>query len=176
MVRDHHHSGFTGLVTGLSDEQHAFKMGFDRGQIVLLTYRIKKGMAALELITQIKHAKITEYPTSKGQYNMEGMPDTATILSQLTTGTLEDASVTDIDDVPELTQSKNTFTEHIDPVIRKNIEVAAVHHFGPIGALVCEEQLEDYRGDLRTVLFAIAREVGANESDTRAFFESISAN
>jgi hypothetical protein len=173
MVRDHHHNGFTGLVTGLSDEQHAFKIGFDRGQIVLLTYRIKKGVVALELMTQIKQAKITEYPTSKGQYTMEGMPDTTTILSQLTTGTLDDSTVTDIDDVPELSHSADTFTDNIDSVIRKNIEVAAVHHFGPIGALVCEELLNNYRGDLRTALFAIAREVGADETDTRAFFKSI---
>ncbi|MCP4470837.1 MAG: hypothetical protein GY815_09150 [Gammaproteobacteria bacterium] len=175
MVRDHHHSGFTGLVTGVSDKQHAFKIGFNRGQIVLLTYRIRKGIQALELLEQIKHAKITEYPTSKGQYNMEGMPDTSTILSQLTSGTLDDTTVTKISDVPELGSSANTFTKNIDPVMRKNIEVAAMHHFGPIGAMVCEELINDYRGDLRTLVFAIAQEVGADESDTRAFFESISA-
>ncbi len=176
MVRDHHHNGFTGLVTGVSDEQHAFKIGFDRGQIVLLTYRIKKGLPALELLMQIKRAKITQYPTSKGEYNREGMADTATILSLLTSGTLGDTTVTETDDVPELGHSASTFTQNLDPVIRKNIEVAAVHHFGPIGALVCDELLNDYRGDLRSVVLAIAQEMGADASDTRAFFESISAD
>jgi len=176
LVRNHHHQGFTGLVTGVSDEQHAFKVGFHAGRIVLLTYRVKKGMPALELLAQIRQAKITEYPTSDGRYAMAGMPDTATILSQLTSSTLDDTTVTEISEVPELPQASADSTRSIDPVVRKNIEVAAVHHFGPIGALVCEELMHDYRGDLRTVVFAIAQEVGANESDARAFFESIAAS
>jgi hypothetical protein len=176
LVCNHHHNGFTGLVTGVSDEQHAFKVGFHAGQIVLLTYRIKKGMPALDLLAQIRQAKITVYPTSDGQYTMGDMPDTATILSQLTSNTLDDTTVTEISEVPELQESPTDGKQRIDPVLRKNIEVAAVHHFGPIGALVCEELMQDYRGDLRRVVFAIAQEVGANESDARAFFESIAAS
>ena len=173
LVRNHHHNGFTGLITGVSEQQHAFKVGFDQGQIVLLTYRIKKGMPALELLARIEQAKVTEYPTSSTQYKMDDMPDTATILSQLTANTLEDATVTEISEVPELEQPQDTYAQHIDSVVRKNIEVAAVHHFGPIGAMVCDELLRDYRGDLRTAVLAIAQEVGANESDTRAFFQSV---
>lgn len=173
LVRNHHHDGFTGLITGVSERQHAFKVGFNLGQIVLLTYRIKKGMPALELLTQIKQAKVTEYPTSGTQYKMDGMPDTATILSQLTANTLDDTTVTEISEIPELEQPENTFSQNIDAVVRKNIEAAAVHHFGPIGAMVCDEILKDYRGDLRTAVLAIAQEVGANEPDTRAFFQSV---
>ena len=172
LVRNHHHSGFTGLITGVSDEQHAFKVGFNNGDIVLLTYRIKKGMPALELLTQISQAKIVQYPTSSGEYSLAGMPDTSTILSQLTANTL-DETVTEITEVPQLDQAENTFTQNIDPIVRKQIEVAAVHHFGPIGAMVCEELLSDYRGDLRTAMVAVAQEVGADESDARAFFESV---
>jgi hypothetical protein len=175
-VRQLHHDGFTGLVTGMSDQQHAFKIGFLRGDIVLLTYRIKKGMAALELLLQMRQAKITEYPTSVGPQGVEGMPDTQTVLSQLTTGTLDDTTVTEFTDIPELKDSDPTFTEHIDPVLRKHIETAAVHHFGPIGAMVCDELLGGYRGDLRTAVLAIAQEVGASESDTLKFFESISSH
>ena len=173
LVRNHHHDGFTGLVTGVSDEQHAFKVGFHLGQIVLLTYRIKKGMPALDLLTQIRQAKITEYPTSDGQYAMDNMPDTGTILSQLTSNTLDDTTVTEITEVPEIKQPTNGSSEDIDPTIRKSIEVAAIHYFGPIGALVCEELMQNYHGDLRSLVFEIAQEVGANESDARAVFDSI---
>ena len=176
LVRNHHHDGFTGLITGVSQQQHAFKLGFDQGQIVLLTYRIMKGLPALELLSQIRQAKITQYPTSGTQYSAEDMPDTASVLSQLTGNTLDDSTVTDIEAVPELEADDETSSENIDPVMRKNIEVAAVHHFGPIGALVCDELLEDFRGDLRTAVFEIAQEVGASETDTRAFFETISSS
>lgn len=173
LVRNHHHNSFTGLVTGVSDEQHAFKVGFHVGEIVLLTYRIKKGMPALDLLAQIKQAKITEYPTNNGQYTMENMPDTGAILSQLTSNTLDDTTVTEISEVPEMQKASESNSQRIDPVLRKSIEVAAIHYFGPIGSLVCEELMQDYRGDLRSLVFEIAQEVGANESDARAFFDSV---
>jgi hypothetical protein len=176
LVRNHHHDGFTGLVTGVSEQQHAFKIGFDEGQIVLLTYRIKKGEQALQLMSQMTQAKVAQYPTSSAHHSVDRVPDTASILSQLTGNTLDDTTVTGIEAVPELNSSGDTYTEVIDPVMRKNIEVAAVHHFGPIGAMVCEEMLQNFRGDLRTAVFEIAQEVGASEDDTRAFFESISIN
>lgn len=176
LVRNHHHDGFTGLVTGVTDQQHAFKIGYRNGQIVLLTYRILKGQSALELMTQMKQAKVTQYPTSEVEYHAEDMPNTESILSQLTGNTLDDTTVTVIDQVPEMKSSDQPAGDRIDPVTRKHIEIAAVHHFGPIGAIVCEELLHDYRGDLRTAVFQIAQEVGANETDTRAFFASISAS
>ena len=174
-VRNHHHGGFTGLVTGISDRQHAFKVGFDRGDIVLLTYRIKKGMPALQLMTQMRQTKITEYPANETQYVMEGIPDTAAILSQLTANTRDDTTTTDISEVPDLQQRRDVSVRALDPMMRKSIESAAVHFFGPIGAMVCDEALQDYQGDLREVVLTIAQEVGASDSDTRAFFDSIAA-
>ena len=63
-VRNLHHKAFSGLITGVSDDNHSFQIGFDQGAIILLTYRIKKGLAALQLITQIERARITEHPNS----------------------------------------------------------------------------------------------------------------
>ena len=173
LVRTHHHEGFSGLITGVSDEQHAFKMGFHRGDIELVTYRVKKGMPALDLLTRMSQAKVTVYQSSSGKYQSEGMPDTATILSQLTANTLDDTTVTEFSEVPEMKQPKSNSSDPIDATTRKRIEAAAVHYFGPIGAMICEELLEDYRGDIRTAVFAIAQEVGASEEDTRAFFQSV---
>ena len=50
-----------------------------------------------------------------------------------------------------------------------------MHHFGPIGAMVCEEHLHDAKGDVRSIMLGIAQEVGASEADTRAFFQSVSS-
>jgi len=102
LVRRHHHNAFSGLITGMSDSRHSFQIGFDRGEIVLLTYRIKKGLPALQDITQIERAKITEHPNSDIQETAAGGPDTSVILSQLTANTLDETTTmtTDISDVP----------------------------------------------------------------------------
>ena len=64
----------------------------------------------------------------------------------------------------------------LDAGMKKNIEAAAIHHFGPIGAMVCEEHLHAGADDARSVMLAIAQEVGASETDTLAFFKSVSEN
>lgn len=175
LVRNYHHSGYSGLITGVSDNQHSFQIGFDRGEIVLLNYRIKKGQAALEQITQIERAKITEHPQMEIQDLSGDMPETSSILSRLTANTLDDtASNTDISDVPALNENRSPSRSVIDPALKKVIETAAVHHFGPIGAMVCEEHLDAPRGDIRAIILAIAQDVGANEADTKAFFQSVS--
>ena len=176
LVRNYHHDGFSGLITGVSDEQHAFKIGFHQGEIELVTYRVKKGMPALDLLARMSQAKITVYATTTGKYQAEGMPDTATILSQLTANTLDDTNITEISEVPEIRQPQNSVGNPIDARTRERIEAAAIHYFGPIGAMICDEPLEDYRGDIRTAVFAIAQEVGASEEDTRAFFNTVAAN
>ena len=176
LVRNYHHDGFSGLITGVSDEQHAFKIGFHQGEIELVTYRVKKGMPALDLLARMSQAKITVYATTAGKYQGEGMPDTATILSQLTANTLDDTNITEISEVPEIRQPQNSVGNPIDARTRERIEAAAIHYFGPIGAMICDELLEDYRGDIRTAVFAIAQEVGASEEDTRAFFNTVAAN
>ncbi len=177
LVRNHHHNAFSGLITGVSDARHSFQIGFDNGEIVLLTYRIKKGMAALQLITQIERAKISEHPNSDIHESAGQVPNTSTVLSQLTANTLDDTSTTNIQDIPSPRRARRTQgveTVKIDARLKQIIETAAVHHFGPIGALVCEEHLHDTNGDVRAIMLGIAQDVGASDADTRAFFQSIS--
>ena len=177
LVRNHHHNVFSGLITGVSDNNHSFQIGFDRGEIVLLTYRIKKGMAALQLIAQIERAKITEHPGSDIQETASEVLDTNVVLSQLTTNTLDETTTTttNINDVPAPPQTSITSSSRsVDARLKKIIENAAIHHFGPIGALVCEEHLADPQGDVRAIMLNIALDVGASESDTQAFFQSVS--
>ena len=181
-VRDYHHTGFSGLITGVSDSQHSFQIGFDQGQIVLMSYRIKKGMPALQLISQIERAKITEHPNTDIQESGGEVPDTSTILSRLTANTLDDTNTTtDISEVPappgnrESAPSGNSQAP-VDAGLKKKIETAAIHHFGPIGAMVCEEHLANAGGDVRAVMLKIAQDVGANEADTKAFFQSVSGS
>ncbi len=175
LVRNHHHNDFSGLITGVSDSNHSFQIGFDQGQIVLLTYRIRKGAAALDLISQIERAKITEHPSSDIQGIVSEVPETSTVLSQLTAQTLDDTTNTDISEVPRPQKTSVTSSRRsIDARLKRIIESAAVHHFGPIGAMVCEEYLAEPQGDVRKIMLSIAQEVGASEFDTRAFFQEIS--
>ena len=175
LVRNHHHNAYSGLITGVSDIQHSFQIGFDQGEIVLLNYRIKKGLAALQLITQIERAKITEHANFDTRDSGVEVPDTSTILSRLTANTLEDTTTTNIDDVPALRKDRRAGNQRaVDLSMKKAIEAAAVHHFGPIGAMVCEEHLAHAEGDIRVVILKIAQEVGASEEDTNAFFEMVS--
>ncbi|MEM7564832.1 MAG: hypothetical protein AAF353_17550 [Pseudomonadota bacterium] len=179
-VRDYHHTGFSGLITGVSDSQHSFQIGFDQGQIVLMSYRIKKGLAALQLIAQIERAKITEHANSDIKEGGE-VPDTSTILSRLTANTLDDTNpTTDISDVPappppKGSKSASGSQRAVDSGLKKTIETAAIHHFGPIGAMVCEEHLSGANGDVRSIMLKIAQDVGASEADTKAFFQSVSS-
>ena len=175
LVRNHHHNEFSGLITGVSDTQHSFQIGFDQGEIVLLTYRIKKGMAALQPITQIERAKITEHPNTD-IHEGETALDTSAVLSRLTSNTLDDTTTnTDLNDIPEPPPTSTTTTSRsVDSKLRKIIETAAIHHFGPIGAMVCEEHLANPEDDVRRIMLKIAQDVGANEADTKAFFQSVS--
>ena len=176
LVRNHHHNAFSGLITGVSDARHSFQIGFDHGEIVLLSYRVKKGMSALPLIAQIERAKITEHPTSDIQDATGDTLDTSAVLSQLTANTLDETTtlITEINDVPTPRQTSQTSNGSLlDARLKRIIESAAIHHFGPIGAMVCEEHLANPEGDSRAILLAIAQDVGASEADTRAFFESV---
>ena len=176
LVRNHHHDAYSGLITGVSDRQHSFQIGFDQGNIVLLNYRIKKGLAALQLITQIERAKISEHANSDIHDSGSEVPDTNTILSRLTTNTLDDTTgKTDISDVPAMRETSGSSSQRaVDSGLKKIIETAAIHHFGPIGAMVCEEHLTHAQGDVRAVMLKIAQDVGASEADTKAFFRMVS--
>ena len=175
LVRNHHHNKYSGLITGVSDNQHSFQIGFIDGEIVLLTYRITKGMAALQHITQIERAKITEHP-SDDMPESDTPLDTSSVLSRLTANTLDETTTaTDINDIPEpKPTSSSTTSRSVDSKLRKIIETAAIHHFGPIGAMVCEEHLANPEDDVRRIMLRIAQDVGANEADTKAFFQSVS--
>ena len=176
LVRNHHHNAFSGLITGVSDTGHSFQIGFDHGEIVLLSYRVKKGMSALPLIVQIERAKVTAHPTSDIQDATGDALDTSTVLSRLTANTLDETTtlITEINDVPAPRQASQAPNgSPVDARLRRIIESAAIHHFGPIGAMVCEEHLANPVGDSRAILLAIAQDVGASEADTRAFFESV---
>ncbi len=190
LIRNHHHSGFTGLITGVSNEQHSFQVGFHDGQVVLLTYRIFKGDRALEKITQIERAKITQHPNTEIAGSQAELQDTSTILSRLTTKTDKELSSAVIDVVPELssplvtatgpsTAGMASFSEnHVATPGNKQLKViksAAIHHFGPIGAMVCDEYLSASNLEnieLPILLRRIAAEVGANDIDTEAFLNS----
>lgn len=97
LVRHHHLNAFSGLITGVSDSNHSFQIGFEQGNIVLLNYRIKKGDAALQLITRIERAKITEHPGRNIQNSGSDIPDTGFVLSQLTAHTLNETTNITID-------------------------------------------------------------------------------
>jgi len=176
LVRSRHHDGYSGLLTGVTELQHSFQVGFDNGNIVLLSYRIRKGLAALQLISQIERAKISEYPVTAPVERSSDVPDTGTILSSLTSNTRDDTtSITEISDVPSpQSMRKSGQSGTVDVKMIEIIEAAAIHHFGPIGAMVCAEYLHEARGDVRQLMLEIVNEVGASEADSRAFFESIS--
>jgi hypothetical protein len=177
LVRNHHHNAFSGLITGVSDSNHSFQIGFDHGKIVLLTYRVKKGAAALHLMSQIERAKISEHPNADIHEVGGEVPNTGLILSELTAQTLDETTtmMTDISNLPSPRQTSVTSSPRsVDARLRQIIERAAIHHFGPIGAMVCEDHLVDPRGDVKAIMLEIAQEVGASESDTSAFFDSVS--
>ncbi len=178
LVRNYHHDAYSGLITGVSDRQHSFQIGFDQGNIVLLNYRIKKGLAALQLISQVERVKISEHANSDIHDSGTEVPDTSTILSRLTANTLDDITgKTDISDVPAMPETRGSSSRRlVDSGLKKIIETAAIHHFGPIGAMVCEEHLAHAQGDVRALMLKIAQDVGASEADTKAFFQMVSGS
>ena len=176
-VRNLHDNAYSGLITGVSDDNHSFQIGFDQGAIILLTYRIKKGMAALQLIIQIERARITEHPNSDIHEAAGEDLDTHEVLAQLTANTLDETTtmITSITDVPTRPQIGGpSDPSSVDAKLKRLIQTAAVHHFGPIGAMVCDEHLDDPQGDVRAIVFSIAQDVGASEADTEAFLETVS--
>lgn len=173
----HHQDEFTGLITGISGSDHSFQIGFNRGQIVLLSYRIIKGSAALEKIAEIDRAKITEHPITELPNSQPKLPSTSDILSRLSsTPTQTDTNLDTlrVPDPPQTTPASNG--KITDAKLKKVIEAAAVHHFGPIGAMACEEHLtyaDEHNIDFSTLMLRIATDAGASESDTQAFIATV---
>lgn len=177
LVRNHHGAGYSGLITGVSDQGHSFQVGFDHGRIALLSYRIKKGAAALELIAQIERARISEHPNSEFPAASGEVPETSRILSRLI-GAMGGAELVrpELSAVPEMPPSAITSTARkIDKKLRQAIEAAAVHHFGPIGAIICAEHLDDCNGDVRQVMLLIAQDAGLDEAEAQAFYQSVTS-
>ncbi len=177
LVMNYHHDGFTGLITGISDSKHSFQIGFNGGQIVLLTYRITRGNAALDKIAQIECAKITEHPITDLPNSQAELPSTSDILYRLSSTPTETNTNLDTIRVPLPPTIGRASTDGVnDAKLKKIIEAAAVHHFGPAGAMVCEEHLlhaEKNDTDFTTLMHRIAVDVGASESDTQAFIETV---
>ena len=177
LVRSHHHNAFSGLITGVSDSKHSFQVGFDHGEIVLLTYRIKKGLQALPFISQIERARITEHPTTDIQDATGDALDTDMVLSQLVAHTLDETitMTNHINDGSAPRQiSPGGAPGALQSRTKKAIEAAAMRHFGPIGAMVCEQHLTLSEGDIETIALAIAEDAGVSEAEARAFLNSIS--
>ena len=174
LVRGHHRDAYSGLITGLCDRQHAFQIGFDRGDIVLLSYRVKKGIDALPFIMQIERAKITNQMALDISESVTEKLDTSSILSQLTTDTIDDTTTTEISNVGILERDGASDRHRIDRHLKQAIKTAAVHQFGPIAEMVCEEHLANPESDLRTAIMNIALDVGASQDDTETFLQLIS--
>jgi hypothetical protein len=179
LVRDRHLEGFSGLITGVSYNRHSFQIGFDKGKIVLLTYRIKKGQSALRLLTQVERVKVSEYPNAdKPDGHDYSLEDTGTVIARLVARTSDDTTtITRLDEKSIAAEATDiTIPGMLDENMRSAIESAAREHFGPIGEMICAEQLDAAQGDIRSIMLSIAHKVDANEEDTRAFLESVSVS
>ena len=176
LVRNRHLQGFSGLITGVSDLRHSFQVGFDRGEIVLLTYRINKGSPALRLLTRVERVKVSEYPNADTPDGRDDVLDSGTIIARLVARTSDDTTtITRLDEKSIAADATDiTVPGMLDENTRSAIESAAREHFGPIGEMICAEQLDAAEGDIRSIMLSIAHKVGASEEDTRAFLESVS--
>jgi hypothetical protein len=172
-VKTCHLESYSGLIIGVTEGRHSFQIGFERGEIVFLTYRVKKGMEALGLISQIERARVAEHPLIDMPEGRDGSLDTTDIISRLVDRTADDTTtITRMDEIPATIDATDiTVPGQLDAKMRETIETAAREHFGPIGALICEDQLDNPAGDVRTILLSIALEAGAGEADTRAFLK-----
>lgn len=181
-IIDLHHEGFTGLVTGLSDNQHSFQIGFENGEIMLLAYRVSKGNLALDKMVKIESAKTSIHPTTQVSRIQVSMPNTRDILARLTSHTISGDSGFELS-ILELKEPEQRKTEYNGSKSKKSnsklktaIESAAIHHFGPIASIICEKLLSenDVSGkSYKAVMTDIANEVDASKPDTDAFINSV---
>jgi len=174
-VKTRHLEAFSGLLTGVCENQHSFQIGFERGRIILLSCHLRKGMEALRLITRLLRARIAEHPIPAMHAGRDESIDTDAVLAVLVARTADDTTtITRIDESTSRTEQTDlTIPGLLDARLKRAIEAAALNHFGPIGALLCEEQFEKPEGDVRSIIISIAREVDASEDDTRAFLHAV---
>ncbi len=192
LIRIHLRDGISGLITGISEKQHSFQIGFEKGEIVFLTYRVFKSVAALEKLLLIDSAKIIEHLGGAPPSLQEDLPDSRSIMSRLTTGKSaadrgEFASA-NVGSSPKPAPDPRPFSEEskqvstppaqtkIDVSQLDTIKRSAVHSFGPFAAMMCDEHLTPSNLaniELRTLLMRIAQDLGASDTDTRAFIDQI---
>ena len=141
--------------TEKNKKSKAWEKAYDRIKDMILTMKIKPG----EIVSENNLSKQLGISRTPVREAIKALEQEGLIIASNRRKRVYVLTVKEIEEIFEL---------------KKAIESAAVHHFGPIGAIVCEQHLDRPRGDLRTVAMAIAREVGASEADTRAFFNSVS--
>lgn len=193
LIRSHHQNGFSGLLTGVTRSNHSFQVGFLNGEVVLLNYRILRGARALEKMAEIVEVKITEHHTpdiTNITIPQIDLPGINTILSRLTV-TLDDRTAFELSRIKSAPDSEIEIdidlsetappTRAVQQIPDRNkledIKSAAIHHFGPIGAIICDEYLSESNlstTELPELLHLITEDVGADDQDTRAFLQSIS--
>ena len=197
VLRAHLRAGVSGLITGVSENQHSFQIGLKEGRIVMLTYRIFKGVKALEMLVKIDQAKIIDHLNIDPPGLQPDLPDTSTILTTLAIERGISGAVAEVgggDDLtipdsapppaPEIKVAQTpaqvappSGQQNIHPSQLEAIKKAAIHYFGPIGAMVCDDYLTPGNlgsVEIRTLLMRIANDVGASESDTQAFIDQVS--
>lgn len=178
LLKNHHRDGFTGLIAGITENKHSFRIGFDNGNIVLLSFRVEKGSAAMDKIELIQRAKITVHPTTDIPQLQPDLPTTSKILSRLTnTSPVTEKSISQVTEPVPKPDSFISTSRATDSKLRKIIEAAAVKHFGPAGLIACQRHLTHSslnRIDFQTLMLRIAVEAGANEADVQAFIDKVS--
>jgi hypothetical protein len=193
LLRAHLSDGKSGLITGISEKQHSFQIGFLKGEIVFLSYRVLKSLAALEKLLLIDSAKIVEHLGTSPPAQQFDLPDSSTIMARLAMGKFAAASGetvaenTGVSPTPEpghAPLSSEGSNQVSTPSTNAKIDVSqidaikrsAVHTFGPFGKIMCDKHLTPSslaNADLRTILTRIAQDLGASDTDTKAFISQI---
>jgi hypothetical protein len=196
LLRLHLRDGISGLITGISDKQHSFQIGFEKGKIVFLSYRVLKSSAALEKILLIDSAKIVEHIGTSPPAHQFDLPDSSTIMSRLAMGKFAVASGgettaaadTGVSPTPQPGSAPSS-SEGSNQVLMSSgvyakidvsqidaIKRSAIHTFGPFGAMMCDKHLTPSSlasADLRTILTRIAQDLGASDTDTKTFINQV---
>jgi hypothetical protein len=196
LLRLHLRDGKSGLITGITEKQHSFQIGFEKGEIVFLSYRVLKSLAALERLLLVDSAKIVEHLGTSPPAQQFDLPDSSTIMSRLAMGKFgvasgettaaADAGVSPASqpgsapsqpsqDTNQVLMSSGVYAK-IDVSQIDAIKRSAVHTFGPFGAMMCDKHLTPSSlasADLRTILTRIAQDLGASDTDTKTFINQV---
>ncbi len=186
LLRTHLNDGISGLISGISENQHSFQIGFEKGKVISLTYRVFKSAAALDKLLLIEAAKIVEHLGATPPLVQADLPDSSTIMARLAAGksavgsaSTGLVSTTEPGSAPSSVDSNQDSTAvqtKIDVSQLDAIKRSAVHSFGPFAALMCDEHLTASNlanTDLSTLLMRIAQDLGASNADTKAFIDQI---